>query len=129
MLSTIPDIQKKYDWANELKCLHESTMMEAIDMYERVPEYHVFRATETTYYVKKKEYKNYELFQFHDTYHWTRHRIPRFQRTRLVTIITKNGLTYLTCSCHKFKQHLGKPCVHIICVKQTPPNLIDFPTR
>ena len=51
MLSTIPDIQKKYDWASELKGLHESTMMEAIDMYERVPEYHVYRANETSYYV------------------------------------------------------------------------------
>ena len=31
--------------------------------------------------------------------------------------------------CHKFQRHLGKPCVHIICVKQTPPKLIDFSAR
>ncbi len=97
----------------------------AVDNYERRDIYGIYRHSAMEFYVKCAKY---EQLSDSKTENYYKYIVPRFERTRVVSIEKVNGRNYLVCSCNKHKQ-IGLLCGHIHAVRNTVPTPSEMAIR
>jgi hypothetical protein len=75
--------------------------------------YQRYKASETLFYVRRSHWSKLQTIPESEDY-W-KSVIPRFDRTRMVSLNRVGGMTYLKCSCMKFET-CGRACRHMYCV-------------
>lgn len=105
-------------------------------------DYDVYRQNDSVFFVKRKpdsaltspELEAYKLDvgrgrQSTETNHRNAlYFVPKYERTRVVSIVVKEDKQFLQCSCGKFERH-GFPCRHIYAVLKRKPMPYDVIAR